>query len=605
MPWEKEPLHRRLWSSTADFFVRWWKEATGPLRRSGHRNFTAAILRRVMLWVPVVVLVLVLLGGAGFYWFTGWRAQDLTSKALQNARAGNIQMAWVQIMSAKSLRGGSPEVRRTMIYVRSKANDPAALALWDELAAEFDLTAEEMNERARAAVRAGTDEQFAAAVAALERSGEPAKAAMFRARRALRCGNIEQAVAEARSAVQKSGDPADKMQLLMILMRRYASMFGSAAAANVPSPGPVKEIIALVDELQGTNQGNNAIAVALGAFPLPADKARAWAEVAMKDTSADNPALLPAARQLVRSGASSAQDIHGRLSPVYAGSDPALQAGFAEFLTQNGMAEEALLLISARKAEADPAAFEERGRALAALKRWNELQALSNSTASAPESAKLFFRGWAFAKLGDDGRADKALGDALRAAAREGRAPAMLAALDSISRGKVADTVTIELCGKKETADAMFRVARDRFGRRGQFASLGAAYVAAAEADPGSACVEDYRLRVNLLENRYVLSSQTGAAVAAMPRDVPTRFTHALALLREGRAGDALGVFHDIDVFAEQLPPGDQAIAIKIWEANGMTRHAASLRATLDPALLEKGEYALLLPSSSADNPNP
>jgi len=330
MPWEKKPLHKRLWSSTADFFVRWWKEATGPLRRSGHRNFAAALLRRVMLWVPVAALAFVLIGGAGFYFFTGWRARDLAAKARQNAESGNIQMAWLQIMSAKSLRGGSPEVRRTMAYVRSKANDPAALDLWDELAAESALTAAEVEERARAAVRVGTDEQFAAAIAALEQNGGEAKAATFRAQRALRRGSIEQAISEARVAAQKSGDPENQMQLLLLLLRRYAAMFGTSAAVNPAAFADGEEIIALVDKLQGTDQGNNAIALALGAFPQPEDKARAWAEAAMKTLSTDNPALLPAARYLVQTGAAGATDVQAKLSPVFAGAEPARQASFAE-----------------------------------------------------------------------------------------------------------------------------------------------------------------------------------------------------------------------------------------------------------------------------------
>lgn len=592
MPDDQPNIFSRAASSIADFFVRWWREATGPIKRSQHRNLFEAFLRRFLLWVPVVVLVIALFGGTGLYFFTGWRAHDLARAAMENARAGKIQLAWVQIMSAKSLRGGSPEVRRAMVYVRSAANDPSASALWDELAAESALTAEEMRERSRVAVRSASDDQFAAAVTALEQSGDAAQAAMFRSQRALRRGSIEEAIAEARTAVGESGDPENKLQLLLLLLQRYAAM--PASAGSTYSDG-TEEITALVDELQGTGQGNAAIAVALGAFPLPPENARAWAEAAMTKLSADNPALLPAAAYLVRTRAASTPDLHAKLSPVFAGAEPVRQADFAAFLTKNGRAEDALSLITPSKGAANAAAFEERGRALAALGRWEDLAAFSNSTTKATESVRLFFRAWAAAELGDEARANKVTGDALRAAAREDRMPKLLEALDSIGRGKAADPVIIELCGKAETAGPMFRVARDRFGRRGQFASLAAAYEAADEADSGAASVQDYRARVDLLENRNVPSSETAAAVAAAPLDIPTRFTHALALLREGRAADALGVFHDIDVTVENLPPGDKAIVIKIWEANGMNRHAAYLRSKLDTSLLDKSEYALLL----------
>jgi hypothetical protein len=594
MPWEKESLHTRLWSSVTDIPRRWWREATGPFGKLGLTP-GRELWRRVLLWAPVVVFSLVVLGGTGLYFFTGWRAHDLARKAMVNARAGRMPMAWLQVASADNLRGGSPEVRRVMAYVRSRANDPAAPALWDELAADMALTAEENEERARAAVRFGKDEQFATALAALEQSGEATKVATLRAQRALQRGNLQQSLSQARIAAEASGDGEKKMQLLTLLLRRHAPMLTAQGQADPAETRGGEEIIALVDQLQGTDQGNAAIAIALGAFPQSPEKMRAWAETAMTQLSTDNPALLPAARYLVQSGSVTAPDIYRRLSPAFAGADPSRQAQLARFLTENGMAEEALLLITPKKAVADASAFEERGRALSALNCWEDLLALSESAANTTESSKLFFRGWAAKNLGKTGVAPKALADSFRAALREGNAPAILSAIDSSGEGRVADPVIIELCGDAETADNMFRLARDRFGRRGQFASLAQAYDAAAKARSDAPSVQDYRRRQDLLADKTVSSTETAAVVAASPSDPSPRFTHALALLRENRADDALGVFHDIDIFVDMLPPGEKAIVIALWEANGMNGYATSLRNSLDPALLEKGEYALIL----------
>ncbi|MFM8719802.1 MAG: hypothetical protein ACKOFH_09780, partial [Chthoniobacterales bacterium] len=520
---------------------------------------TREFFRRVMLWAPAVVLMLVVFGGAGLYFFTGWRAHDLARKAMDNARAGKIQMAWLQISSAQNLRGKSPEVRRTMTYVRSAANDPAAIALWDELAAEMTLTQEENEERARLATRVGTDEQLAAAVAALEQSGDAAKVASMRSQRALRRGNLQQSIDEARAAAETSGDAEKKMELLALLLRRHAPMLNAPGEPDPQELRAAEQMVELVDYLQDGEKGNEAIALALGAFPQSPEKSRAWAEAAMRKLCTDNPALLPAARYLVRSGAENAADIYGMLSPVYAGAAPAKQAQLAEFLTTNGMAEEALLLITPKKAAADTAAFEERGRALASLGKWDELLALSESAANTTQSSKLFFRGYAAKNLGKTSVAQKSLADAFRVAVREGNALAILSALDGIGEGKASDPVIIEMCGQSETTDGMFRVARDRFGRRGQFASLAKAYEAAATAKPEASSVRDYQRRQNLLSGKTVQSEETAAAVAAAPADPSLRFTHALALLRENRAGDALGVFHDIDIFVDKLLPGDKA----------------------------------------------
>jgi len=350
-------------------------------------------------------------------------------------------------------------------------------------------------------------------------------------------------------------------------------------------------------ELQGTDKANDAIALALGSFPKSPEKSRAWAEAAMRELSTDNPALLPAARYLAGSGAAEPDELARRLSAVFAGAPPARQAQLAAFLTESGMAEDALLLITPKKAAADPLAFEERGRALAALGRWDELLALSESPANATESTKLFLRGMALKNRGKNEASEKALADAFRASVREGNGGAVLSSIDLIGEGNMADPVIIEMCGRNETADGMFRLARDRFGRRGQFASLARAYEAANAAKPDAPSVQDYRRRQNLLAGKAVSPEETAAAMAASPADPSPRFTHALALLRENRAGDALGVFHDIDIFVDRLPPGDKAIVIALWEANGMNSYAASLRRSLDLGLLEKGEYALVLRS--------
>lgn len=594
MAWEKEPLHARLWSSVTDMPRRWWREATGPIGKFGLTP-GRELWRRLLLWAPVIVLSLVVLGGAGLYFFTGWRAHDLARKAVNNARAGRIQMAWLQVASADNLRGGSSEVRRAMAFVRSTANDPTSVAIWDKLAEGMVLTVQETEERARVAARIGTEEQFATALAALEKDGEATKAATLRAQRALQRGNLQQSLSQARVAAEASGDGEKKMQLLTLLLRRHAPMLNVPGQSDPADIRGGEEIIALVDGLQGTEQGNAAIALALGAFPQSPEKMRAWAEAGMTQLSTNNPALLTAAQYLVQSGAANAQDLYRKLSPAFAGADPARQAGLARFLTDNGMAEETLLLITPKKAAADASAFEERGRALAALNRWEGLLALSETAANTTESSKLFFRGWAARNLGKTGIAPKALADSFRAALREGNAQAILSAIDSSGEGKVADPVIIELCGNVRAADDMFRLARDRFGRRGQFASLARAYDAAAKARSDAPSVQDYRRRQALLEGETVSSAETAAAVAAAPADPSPRFTHALALLRENRAADALGVFHDIDIFVDQLPPGDKAIVIAIWEANGMDGHANTLRNSLDPALLGNGEYALIL----------
>lgn len=564
-----------------------------PLGKSG-LSLRRALLRRFMLWVPLLVLAAVLVGGAGFYFFTGWRARDLAGKAMENARSGNLPMARLQVISATSLRGGDPEVRRAKLYVQSRLNDPATLADWAKLAAGEKLTDEELEEWARVTMLGGTDAQFAQAGTALEQAGLTAKAAAMRSSRQLRRGNLMLSIAEARAAAEQSGDAAKKLELLRLLLARHAPMLNAAGSSNPEDVRGGEEIIALVDALQTTPQANEATALVLGSLPLPPEKSRTWAEAALRERSPSNPALLSAVQVLIAGGGSE-DDYARQLSAVYAGAEVAQQAEFARWLNRRQKHDDTLALITPAKAAHNAVAWEVRAQALVSKQRWQDLLAMSESASNAPESLRLFYRGFAAQRLGRIGIAPKSFSDAVRAAVREGTLLATLQAVDSVGEGKLADPILIEMSASPGMTDRMFRVARDRFGRRGQFASMAAAYEAASKAAPDAPSVQDYRRRTELLAGRGISCEETAAAVVAAPADPAARFTHALALLREERAADALGVFHDFDVFVERMSPGEQAIVVAIWEANGMSGHAANLRRTLDPALLEQGEYALIL----------
>ena len=591
---KRRKLFSRIVSGTADFFVSWWREATGPIPWHYHNAPWKALLQRVALWLPVLVLAVALLGAATFQVFTGWRAGDLAEKALANARAGNLAMARLQIASAENLRSGSPGVRRAKIFVRSRLGDPAANESWEELAAQGSLTPEEIEERARLAAQSGSDEQFGRALAALEQSGRADTAAAFRSLRLLRRGDLSASIGQARTAAASS-DEARKLELIRLLLARHAPLLNQPGGVTPDSAAAAREMVALVDELRATPSGNRAIALTLGAFPLPAAKAREWAEAALQDLSASNPALLPAAQFMVASGGGTAREYFAKLSPVFEGADIGQQAQLAQWLNRQEMWDESLALITAVKAARDARAYEVRGQALAGKRQWQELLAMSEAPSNAPESLRLVLRGYAAAKLGKTGIAPKALADAVRASVRDGRLPETLAALDSIGEGKIASPVIVEMCASPGLADVALRVARDRFSRRGERAALQAAWEAAAKAAPDAPSVRDYRRRLRLLAGKSVADGETFAAMEAAPADPQPRFTRALALLEAGRAADALGVFHDMDIFVDRLAPGDQAIVIAIWEANGLKTHAAALRRSLDPDLLQKGEYALIL----------
>jgi hypothetical protein len=61
MPEKKPGILRRAVSAVGNLFLRWWREATGPLLSDDHPLLVDAILRRLWVLTPVLLLALLLL----------------------------------------------------------------------------------------------------------------------------------------------------------------------------------------------------------------------------------------------------------------------------------------------------------------------------------------------------------------------------------------------------------------------------------------------------------------------------------------------------------------------------------------------------------------
>jgi len=142
----------------------------------------------------------------------------------------------------------------------------------------------------------------------------------------------------------------------------------------------------------------------------------------------------------------------------------------------------------------------------------------------------------------------------------------------------------------------VYRLARDRFGRRGRMSLLAASLERARAASPQSPAVQDYLRYTALTGDGEVSLEETAAACAAEPANETFRITHALNLLKNDRPDEAVQVFDDITVFADRLPPGQLAIIAAVLAASGDMVRARAAAAAIEPDLLTPGEYARILP---------
>ncbi len=598
MPWIKESLPRRVWSSLSDIPRQWWKDATRPLGKSG-LSLPRELWRRLMLWMPVVVLALIAFGALGFYLFTGWRARDLTAKALANAEAGNARFARLQIASASGLRPNDPSVKRAAALIESRLGNPDAVRMWEEMADGSQLTSDEIDARAEVMTLHGDDAQFTAAIAALAEQGAADRVAALRSRRSLSRGDIQQAIAQARAAVSSNDEPRLRLQLLQLLAARHGIFLTAPAQPGAGDLAAAAEMTALIDGLIETPVGEEALAFGLGAPYFPASKKSAWAEAAWRNPLASNPALLPAAELLAISGAQTPDALFEKLNVLYVGAPLEQQAAFADWLLRRGMNDQVLVTASAAKAAQNEAMFGLRSSALGNLGRWEEVYRLADAPSKAPDALRLMVKSRAARELGRRGEADTLARTALRSSVGEGRVGQALELADQQDLRELADEAIVEMCGNSAVADGAFRLARERFSRRGQFATLDRAYAAARQAAPSAESVRDYRTYLELLAGPGVDPSVTADALSANPTDVGARFNHALALLKAGQGKEALAVFEDFDVIVEKLPPGLRAVSAAVLHGAGDTNALTVVRG-IDPDLLTPAEYALIAPLRTA-----
>jgi hypothetical protein len=545
-----------------------------------------------------LLLLLIVLAAAGWYFFTGWRARDLASKARESFEKGNYRMAWLQLKSARDLRAGDPEVLRAGALLEAKLGRPEALATLQELERKGPLREEDLQEKARMAMRFGSEEEFEQAVQKLEAMGAAEDAVPLRTTRAVLRGDLDRAIAEARGAAENSANPAAKLELARLLGKRHGHMlrnYGRPAVEDIPA---LQEIVQIIDGLQSSELAEPALALGLGAMATDEQTKKRWAEAGMKNVNPANPALLPSAEYLVRSGAVTAGEMQARLRPLYDTAPLDQRADFSLWLSRQGLPKEGLTLITAQEAADDLSAFLARTDALARLANWQSVLETTESAEKVPDSMRQLTRVWAVLNSGDPvgmrSALARAVESAVQSAARERQLRPMLESLDSIGAGDAANEELARLCANPEVAGAAFTLLRERIGRTGGTAALEPAYARALEAAPGAPSVIDHGRYLELFRGLRLEASDTAAAITAQPSEVPPRVTHALLMLRRNDPAAAKATFEDVTVFYDEMLPSQQVVVAAYTAGTGDATMARLMRGIIDTSVLTPGELAVL-----------
>lgn len=569
-------------------------------KSSSHSSTRGKRVRRI-LFIVVGSVVAVAALVAGFHFYKTWRARDLAVKARDNFESGSYRLAWLQINSARDLLPDDAEVLRSSAIIDAGFGARPALDYWDRLAEKGGMTPDDLEQRARAAARFGTDEQFEQAIADLEASGTNKPVGELRAGRLLVRGDVDRAIEEMRRLSSMSDDPAMRLDLARMLLRRHAETL--ADARKEQAVAVARELFATVDALQGTPLADEALAFGL-TYLLPGHEGQErWANMAMRNMAPDNPALLPAATVLVDIGKAQPADLNKKLRPIFDAAALDQRAAYASWLTRQGMSREALALITEQESAESSDAFSARVDALAALENWAAVIQTAEVNGNTPESIRFITKARAEYAMGRGAQSGgKSIADAVRASTRQANLPLIIVAADEMGGGAMVDASLVEMCGDPAVAAQVFRIARDRFARRGPAASalLTSAFERARTAAPNAVPVRDFARYSMLLASAgdkadsKVDPADTADAVASDPADPAIRATHALALLRAGRGNEALGCFDGITVDFSQMAPGVQAVFCAALAAAGKPAEAGDAARKIDPALLSPAELDLV-----------
>jgi hypothetical protein len=482
--------------------------------------------------------------------------------------------------------------------LESKFGHSSALATLQELERKGSLQKEDVSEKARMAMRFGSEQEFEEALQKLEAMGGQDDSVTLRTARAAMRGDIDRAIKEARQALKSSDNPEAKLELARLLGKRHGHTlrtYGRPAAEDVPA---LREIVQIIDSLQSSKLAEPALALGLGAVAADEQTRKKWAEAAMRNVDPSNPALLPAAEFLVRSGASTAPEMQAKLRPLYDTAPLAQRADFALWLSRQGIPKEGLTLITAQEAEDDLSAFLARTDALARMSNWQGVLETTEKAEQVPESMRRLTRVWALANSKDGLAMGPALVQAVeaavQAAARERQLRPMLESLDSIGAGPVADAELAKLCTNPEAADVAFSLLRERIGRTGGTAALQTSYERALLAAPNAPSVADHGRYLELFRTSRIDPADTAAAIASKPAEVSPRATHALLMLRRNDPSGAKATFDDITVFYDRMNPAHQVIVAAYTAGTGKADLAQKMRRAINTKILTSGELALL-----------
>jgi tetratricopeptide (TPR) repeat protein len=369
------------------------------------------------------------------------------------------------------------------------------------------------------------------------------------------------------------------------------------------NPQTAPEILEILKKTSGRkdSMGMEALAMGLSAGLVPPQEWEAWITALREHPSVDAPRLLLADVAEIRLRPATKTEVVRRMADRLHGKPLGERSEGMAMAMRMGEPEIASGLLEPAEASGNAQLFAMWLDALSFQNRWPEiLEALNREGQPLPETLKGLYTGRALVAMGKKEEGQRAYGKALEGAFQ--KREEFITAVAYL--GRAGEDFIFEqglrkaLEDSKGRAEVLRAVVPAVAGRR-DAAQTRRVYEIAASM-PGAG--EDLVLINDMDYLSLVLGQPVDVQILAErsranPRDFSLRVTHALALLRSGKAKQALQELENCepDVHVATLPPQQKAVVAAALALSGRDNEAKGTLMTIPPMSLSKQEADFLM----------
>ena len=495
-------------------------------------------------WLVAAFLVAAALSVPAYLGIRQWRAEAMAEKAERLlSTPETISRAWELAHAANSLSPNDPEIARILAHVYSASDPASAHTFWQSVVELSGGQAEDRLQLAKAYLRANLWEEFAAEIAAQREDGlHPRQLDYLEAQAVTLQGDYNSALSMAAALVVKANAPHEADKLFFQLTRL-------AKDPAVRRAG-IDHLWKIAEDAGPRQEEALKTLARLPDIEL-ADVARLIETIDGRENNSRDMRLLAAELRLTLPEADP-HSIYQQASQLFELDKPTEMAIFGRWLNRHGLHDYTRVAIPEETAMKRQDLFLIVLDAMALNNEWEALrQLLDRPRIPLEDYLREFFQMRTLIELGDRRRARLAWDRALVAASRE--SPALYYLAQKARQLELPEFEIAALRRVIESPEIRQSAMKDLIAvlqRQGQTTQLRATLEKYVRYFPGDeSAANDARYLGFLTEESAPGSlAQAQELLETQPEVLAYRMTLVLALLRENRSAEALGLLMELPV---------------------------------------------------------